>query len=62
MNVGDNIRRLRKDRELTQETLAEQAGISRPMLTQIERGTRNPSLQVSKALADILECKLDDLL
>ena len=62
MSVGTNIRRIRQERGLTQAYVAEQAGITQAMLCQIERGTKNPSLQVGKEIANILECSVDDLL
>ena len=62
MSVGENIRRLREKREMTQAYVAEQVGISQAMLCQIERGTKNPSLQIGKGLADVLGCKIDSLL
>lgn len=62
MSVGENIRRIREERELTQAYLAEQVGISQAMLCQIERGTKNPSLQIGKGIADVLGCRLESLL
>lgn len=62
MNVGENIRRIREERKLTQAYVAEQAGISQAMLCQIERGTKNPSLQVGKEIATIFGCSLDCLI
>ena len=62
MSVGENIRRIREEKGLTQSYVAERAGISQAMLCQIERGTKNPSLQVGKEIADILGCDLDHLL
>lgn len=62
MNVGENIRRIRNERGLKQQYVAEEAGITRAMLCQIERGTKNPSLQTGKMIADVLECSLDELL
>ena len=44
--IGENIRRIRKDKGLTQAYVARQAGITQAMLCWIERGTRNPTLQV----------------
>jgi transcriptional regulator with XRE-family HTH domain len=40
MNIGKAIRELRKRRGLTQEALADAAGITRPSLSQIENGVR----------------------
>lgn len=62
MSVGGNIRRIREEKGLTQTYVADQAGISQAMLCQIERGTKNPSLQVGKEIADILGCDLESLL
>lgn len=62
VNVGENIKRIRMDRGLDQKHVAEMAGITQPMLCQIERGTKNPSLQTGKMLAEVLKCELDDLL
>ncbi len=62
LSIGENIRRIRESRQITQVWLAEKVGISQAMLCQIERGTKNPSLQVGRDIADILHCKIDDLL
>lgn len=62
MSVGENIRRIREEKELTQAYVAGQAGISQAMLCQIERGTKNPSLQIGKEIADVLGCSLDCLI
>lgn len=51
MSVGENIRRIREEKELTQAYVAENAGISQAMLCQIERGTKNPSLQIGKEIS-----------
>lgn len=60
MNVGGNIRRIREEKGISQVWLAEQVGISQPMLCQIERGTKNPSLQISVAIATTLGCNVND--
>lgn len=41
---GDAVRRHREVQRLTQEDLADRAGIHRTYLSDIERGSRNPSL------------------
>ncbi len=62
--LGIAIASLRKMRDMTQEQLAEKAGISRTFLSSIEApGTsRSFSLEVLYALADALEVKPGDLL
>lgn len=62
MSVGMNIRRIREEKGMTQAYLAEQAGISQAMLCQIERGTKNPSLQVGKEIAQLLGCSMEELI
>ena len=62
MSVGENIRRIREEKDMTQAFVAKQAGISQAMLCQIERGTKNPSLQIGKEIADILGCDIDSLI
>jgi transcriptional regulator with XRE-family HTH domain len=53
-SLGDFIATQRRSAQLTLRQLADQAGISNPYLSQIERGLRRPSaevlLQLSKAL------------
>ena len=49
--VGDNVRRLRQERGLTQEQLAFEAGLDLTYLGGIERGRRNPSLEVLARIA-----------
>ncbi len=62
LSVGSNIKRIREGKGLTQPELGEFAGVSTPMICQIERGTRNPSLQVSAEIARALGCTLEELL
>lgn len=62
MSIGTNIRRIRESLGLTQAYVAEQAGITQAMLCQIERGTKNPSLQVGMDIAALLGCTVDELL
>jgi transcriptional regulator with XRE-family HTH domain len=47
---GHALRRLRKEARLTQGQLADEAGMSREWIGQIERGQSEISLQVSCAL------------
>ena len=60
--IGKNIKKIREAKEISQMELAEKIGISQAMLCQIERGTKNPSLQVAAEIAKILGCELERLL
>lgn len=43
-----------KSNNLTQEQLAKEVGISRTMITEIENGNANPSVEVAKKIAAVL--------
>jgi transcriptional regulator with XRE-family HTH domain len=51
---GERIRSLRQNRGLSQERLAELAGVHRTYLSSLERGERNVSLDNIYAIADAL--------
>ena len=52
--VGANIKRLRKERGLSQETLAGEAGLAMRHRGRIERGEGNPTVEVLGKLAEVL--------
>jgi transcriptional regulator with XRE-family HTH domain len=60
--LGMTIKRLRERRKLTQEVLAERAGIHRVYLAQIEAGTKTPSIPTLEKLAAALGVKPGRLL
>ncbi|MHB1274214.1 MAG: helix-turn-helix domain-containing protein [Rhodanobacter sp.] len=57
-----NLRQARRLQELSQEALALQAGLSRTYVSEVERGTRNISIDNMGLLADALGIALCDLL
>ncbi|MEV0286435.1 XRE family transcriptional regulator [Kribbella sp. NPDC050820] len=52
--LGGEVRRRRQADGLTVQALADRAGLSRRMLTQIEQGTANPSLVTVDKIAEAL--------
>jgi len=56
--VGAQIRIWRRDRKLTQATLAERAGLSRDMIGFIERGRAAPSLAALERISRALDVSL----
>ncbi|MBF0625001.1 MAG: helix-turn-helix transcriptional regulator [Magnetococcales bacterium] len=59
--VGTRIRALRSQRRLTQQQLADLAGIPRATLATAERDDANPSLAVAFKIANALGVVLDEL-
>jgi transcriptional regulator with XRE-family HTH domain len=53
-DIGGFIRDLRRNARISLRQLAEQAGVSNPYLSQIERGLRKPSAEVLQQLASAL--------
>jgi transcriptional regulator with XRE-family HTH domain len=60
--LAANMKRLRKERGWSQETLADEAGLDRTYVSGIERVVRNPTITVVERVASALECRLGDLL
>jgi transcriptional regulator with XRE-family HTH domain len=60
--VGPRIRALREAMDLSLRDLAEQSGVSAPMLSQVERGETSPTLAVAGKIAAGLELSLSQLL
>lgn len=60
--VGRNLQRCRANTGLTQEQIAEQAGISTSFYANLERGNRCMSALVLRDLADALGVSADSLL
>ena len=58
---GDVVRRLRVERGVSQESLADEAGLHRTYISLVERGLRNPSLTVIRQLARALHVTATDL-
>ena len=60
--LGENVRRLRQSKGVSQEELALDAGMKRSYLSDLERGTRNPSVKALGRLAEALGCEPGELL
>ena len=59
--IGKNLQKLRKQKGLTQEALAETVGAARQTIAKWEAGESTPDLEMSGRLASALEVTLDDL-
>ena len=59
--LGVRVRDLRKERGLTLEELAGVSGVSRAMISKLERGEKNPTLVIAARLAEGLGVSLSRL-
>ncbi len=60
--LAENIKRFRKQLDLSQEQLARKADISYATLVKLESGANtNPTLKILQQLATALNVSLDDL-
>jgi transcriptional regulator with XRE-family HTH domain len=59
--VGSNVQRLRAARGLSQEALADLAGLHRTYISGVERGVRNPTITVLEKIARALGASVGEL-
>ena len=60
--LAQNIKKLRKQRKLSQEELAKKAGVTYSTLIKLESGVnKNPTIKTIQQIAAALEISLDEL-
>ncbi len=59
---GKEVRRLRLERRLSQEALAEMAGLDRTFISMVERGVRRPTLDSAKRMVDAMGLSLGEVI
>lgn len=62
MSFAENLRKLRKDKQLSQEKLAEMLDVSRQAVSKWEQGIGYPEAEKLLLLSDLLDISLDDLM
>ena len=62
LKFGKRVRKARKSIGLSQEELAHEAGSNRTYISDVERGTRNPSIEVVERIAQALNVTMGSLL
>ena len=55
------LRQLRRAREMTQATLGRRVGLTKTSICNIEKGTRQPSLEKARAIAEQFGVPIEDL-
>lgn len=61
-NVSENLKAVRHSRNMSLDQVAEQTGVSKSMLAQIEKGTANPSLGVLGKIASGLRIEFVEMI
>ncbi len=59
---GDRVRVLREEADLTLEQLSKQSGVSRAMLSKVERGEKSPTIGVARRIALALGTSFSSLM
>lgn len=61
MAISDNIKKIRKEKNMTQKQLAEKAGLSIATIQGYEQGKYKPKTEQLKRLAKVLDVSVSDL-
>ncbi len=61
MKFGDNLKRVRKMRKISQEELADKLGVSRQSVSKWETGENYPSMTNIMCLCTIFKCNINEL-
>lgn len=59
---GENLKRVREEKGITQQTLADYLYVTRQAVSRWEGGSRYPDIMTAKKISQYLEVSLDDLL
>lgn len=62
MTFGEKLKKLRTDNQMTQEQLAEKIFVSRTAISKWETDRGYPGIDSLKALSDLFQIKIDDLI
>lgn len=61
-NIGENIKNLRKERELTQKQLADLVGVTAATITKYEKGSLEPNLETINKIEKALGVSVSELI
>ncbi|MDD4370191.1 MAG: helix-turn-helix transcriptional regulator [Anaerostipes sp.] len=62
LNIGNNISQLRKEKKITQQELAEFAGVTKASVSKWETGSTTPDIQILPILAAFFDVSIDELI
>ncbi|OGG59172.1 hypothetical protein A3C89_02080 [Candidatus Kaiserbacteria bacterium RIFCSPHIGHO2_02_FULL_50_50] len=60
--LGDNLKKIRTDKNITQTELARLLGVDKSFVSNIENGKSNSTLSTMANIAKVLEISIDKLL
>lgn len=58
----ENLKRLRKEKNMSQTELAVRLGVKQNTVSSWEKGVRHPGLRMLLALANVFGCTVDELI
>ena len=61
MNINENIKRLRTERNLTQQEVADQLFVTRQCISRWEGGKTIPDIKSMEQLALVFNCSINDI-
>lgn len=61
MKFGENLKLIRKAKNISQEELADRLGVARQSISKWETGENYPSMQNILCLCDIFKCKINEI-
>ncbi|MDE6292776.1 MAG: helix-turn-helix domain-containing protein, partial [Bacilli bacterium] len=62
MNFGENLQTLRKQKNYSQEDLADRLQVSRQAVSKWESGTGYPEIEKLISICDLFDCSMDELI
>lgn len=60
--IGENIRKIRRAKDLTQDELAKKAGTQASAISHYEKERRTPGIHCLMSIAAALSCSVNDLI
>lgn len=61
MEIENQVKKFRKEKDITQAELAKEVGVSRQTINAIETGKYDPSLELGLKLAELFEVEAEKL-
>ncbi len=62
MTIGENIKKIRKDKGLQQKAIAVEVGLDQSNYNKIENSKREPSLEILQKLSTIFNLSVDEII